>query len=78
MPKISPVEMLQDCSHSNVRPELPEEPASAQKMSCKESAVLILGSEDCFFFLGYLLMNAVPIYAVIHAEDIEISLCDDN
>jgi hypothetical protein len=65
-------------SHSNTRPELPEDPASAQKMSCKESAVLFLGSEDCIFFLGYLLMNPVPICAVIHAEDIEISLCDGN
>jgi hypothetical protein len=78
MPKISPVEMLQDCSHSNVRPELPEDPASAQKMSCKESAVLVLGSEDCIFFLGYLLVNVVSIYAEIHVEDIEISLCDGN
>jgi hypothetical protein len=30
------------------------------------------------FPLGCLVMNEVPICAVIHAEDIEISLCDGN
>jgi hypothetical protein len=51
-------------------------------MTCKESVVLILvlvlGSKDYIFFLGYLLMNVMLICAVIHANDIEISLCGGN